>query len=855
MSELLPEEIDLKYRADRMMHFEVHPSVLFKLGEDLITDDAQALVELVKNAYDADAQTVRIEIDTENWFDRVTGELVAPGAETHDGAVRGRLTVRDDGHGMDLDAIRDGWLTVSNSRKRAFKLAGHKTSAGRTPLGDKGLGRLGVQRLGGIVSLSTVPNGQPGGQVRHEVHIDWTKFAHADNLTSVSLPVSSLAAGVSEPGTTITVLGLANLAYWEGKGDLDLQKQLAAILSPYENAAGLRVFIKINHAEIDTRREAKRLLEAAPTILSFTYENGVFRIEGRTQVSALRGRSSEEQSNYRRILAPDNGFAFAEWLLRERASRSRAVGAELGDDKYFIRFSRTLTFNEAVEVGHLAGDPGPFAGEISSFNYNRTEDSALDSSSELREFARAIAGIRVFRDGFGIRLDDDWLGLSQQQTTASSYYGLRPLNSAGYVNITARENAALEETSSREAFRDTPAWRGFHDLMQQVVRFARETQELVRRNWNTYVREQNTPTEIDETASPSVISKHIADRASQVSLAKGRSAEVKKALVELEGTIASLEESQHDSSQAVWADPKLQAAVEKATSEIRDVQSKLTTTLANLDEIMATVRDLEGAAALLQEKVEVADERVSDAWDSVALGLSAEVLAHEVDQISDRLRGRSHQILDYLRKQNPVDTRTMAYAEHVRASAAELVRQVSRLNPALRFRRDTKSTHRVSALVASAIDYHGPRLAQKNIEITLMEERDFAIRINEGKFMQMIDNLIRNSEYWVDRDIKQKSLSKGEIVITVDLPRVRVRDNGPGVQPVIEDSLFDAFVTMKPSAEGRGLGLFVVGQLLDSEGATLGLSDHRNFNGRRDTFEIDLRALLADAETVNGGQN
>jgi hypothetical protein len=41
------------------LHFDVHPSVAFQLGADLISDDAQALLELVKNCYDAEAQVPR----------------------------------------------------------------------------------------------------------------------------------------------------------------------------------------------------------------------------------------------------------------------------------------------------------------------------------------------------------------------------------------------------------------------------------------------------------------------------------------------------------------------------------------------------------------------------------------------------------------------------------------------------------------------------------------------------------------------------------------------------------------------------------------------------------------------------
>src|SRR5690349_14710058 len=181
-----------------LMHFEVHPSVLFKLGEDLISDDAQALVELIKNSYDADAHVVRVEIDTESWFDRRTGRPVDARSR---GAVRGRLSVRDDGTGMDLDSIRDGWLTVSSSHKRRMKAAGVKTSANRTPLGDKGLGRLGVQRLGEVVELISVPSAASKGDARYRILIDWSSFTSAESLAAVSLPVETEEGELRPRGT------------------------------------------------------------------------------------------------------------------------------------------------------------------------------------------------------------------------------------------------------------------------------------------------------------------------------------------------------------------------------------------------------------------------------------------------------------------------------------------------------------------------------------------------------------------------------------------------------------------------------------------------------------------------------
>ena len=111
-------------------HFEVHPSVVYQLGESLISDAVQAMIELVKNCYDADATYAKVIIDTQGVVD------VNDAIYSSDG---GRIIVEDDGHGMSLEDIESGWLTISNRKKRELKRAKRTTPGGRTPLGDKGL--------------------------------------------------------------------------------------------------------------------------------------------------------------------------------------------------------------------------------------------------------------------------------------------------------------------------------------------------------------------------------------------------------------------------------------------------------------------------------------------------------------------------------------------------------------------------------------------------------------------------------------------------------------------------------------------------------------------------------------------
>ena len=146
------------------LQFDINPAVVFRLGEELITDAVQALVELVKNSYDADATWVNVAIDTKG--------ANASGSRYAD--AKGMIVVEDNGDGMDEAAVRGGWMMIANSPKRGQKAAGGVSRRGRTPIGDKGLGRLGSQRLAQNVEIFTRSRAAP--ETEHYIGFSWDDF-------------------------------------------------------------------------------------------------------------------------------------------------------------------------------------------------------------------------------------------------------------------------------------------------------------------------------------------------------------------------------------------------------------------------------------------------------------------------------------------------------------------------------------------------------------------------------------------------------------------------------------------------------------------------------------------------------
>ena len=126
-------------QGSEKMNLTASARLIMQLGEQLIEDELVALLELIKNAYDADANNVDVLIDT---------NTVTPYG-------KGRIEIKDDGNGMIPSIVRNSFLRLSTSFKEEEKSSIYYH---RRVLGKKGIGRLSFQRLGNYISVETVPN-------------------------------------------------------------------------------------------------------------------------------------------------------------------------------------------------------------------------------------------------------------------------------------------------------------------------------------------------------------------------------------------------------------------------------------------------------------------------------------------------------------------------------------------------------------------------------------------------------------------------------------------------------------------------------------------------------------------------
>lgn len=205
----MSENQSLKWRFD--------VSTFRLIGRDLITDRITALFELVKNCYDANAQNVLVE------FNNV-------GA----GEVGSMISIADDGYGMSFADIRDKWMVIGTSSKKKDPVSPKPFC--RRCVGEKGIGRFAVDKLGDKVRMITKKAGESQWL---NVEINWADYynhsAESNNLilfTDIeNIYYYTKADDPSESGTKLIISNIRDV--WTKSDIKRFMSEVAKIVSPY----------------------------------------------------------------------------------------------------------------------------------------------------------------------------------------------------------------------------------------------------------------------------------------------------------------------------------------------------------------------------------------------------------------------------------------------------------------------------------------------------------------------------------------------------------------------------------------------------------------------------------------------
>jgi signal transduction histidine kinase len=278
--------------------------------------------------------------------------------------------------------------------------------------------------------------------------------------------------------------------------------------------------------------------------------------------------------------------------------------------------------------------------------------------------------------------------------------------------------------------------------------------------------------------------------------------------------------------------------------QFRQLTDDVNTTLDRMGKYLSELNSLKALPDIIDGRIKDLRKQMEIMYESVALGLTAEALSHEINNIIDQLAIRIKAIKNDLSKKGITDKSILIFIEYVNSAIHGLQKQMTFLSPTLRYVREKRSVIGFKDLINEIIIYFKERWGNEPININVVDvnNEQFLVKVNKGKLIQITDNLLLNSEYWLKEDIKNEKIKKGVISIDISAPYIYIFDNGRGIDPSVEFTLFDPFVSTK--SNGRGLGLFIVKQLLAAEGCDVELLPERNKKKHLFKFRIDLGGII-----------
>lgn len=436
--------------------FRPRATIMRTLGRELISSEAVALIELVKNAYDADATRVLIK-------------FVGPIEEGN-----GRIDVSDNGHGMSMSIVERAWMEPATNNKRVQT---HSEKYKRKLLGEKGIGRFASSRLAKELELTTKRASQT-----EEIYalFDWTQFDDESRfLDQIEIlveqrepvdirpdgPISELWASerAERPSPTElnhgTILRMSKLNKdWLDSDFQDLQRDLSRLVSPFAEFSDFRIRLELPPPYSEYSKEI-----TPPDIIKYPHYSirGEVQEDGRYKltleivttgvVKHFAGqfiRGSDPQNPTILMVQEDDAKKLLDSLSPEQKKRRRIQTG---------RFDVELRIWDRDELGNVV---------------QRT-DSTIKS---VRKDLDAIAGVNIYRDNFRVlpygEPHDDWLRLDMRRVQNPTKR-LSNNQIVGYVSISSEYNPQLKDQSNREGLDDNQALK---DLRQVLLLLLNEVE-------------------------------------------------------------------------------------------------------------------------------------------------------------------------------------------------------------------------------------------------------------------------------------------------------------------------------------------------------------------------------------------
>lgn len=371
-------------------YFEPTGRLIMSIGKDLIKDLPAALVELVKNSYDADASYVKITY-----------------IKNEDGL---NIIVEDNGHGMSQDTVLNAWMVPSTD----YKLKKKNSPKGRVYQGRKGIGRYAVSLLGNKLELITTREG-----METTACFDWDEFNSEKKLSDIPIFITT-SETTNNSGTKLIITNEYGNDLADEINEIDSQKVEKELSKLLSNIKDFKIIVGYENFYSDDKKNICKEISQLEFNEAWHYKlSGEIYADFNYELKYSNFYTKEEKE-------------FKGSFIKELPKNSVPCGGISIDYRVYDKDS------SGIEV-------------IMNF-INGNQNTNL-SKTEIKNMLIDKSGISIFRNDFRIRpygdKGFDWLNLdSKRVQNPSMAIGSEQIN--GKISIESEEISGLKEKSARD---------------------------------------------------------------------------------------------------------------------------------------------------------------------------------------------------------------------------------------------------------------------------------------------------------------------------------------------------------------------------------------------------------------------
>lgn len=371
-------------------YFEPTGRHIMSIGKDLIKDLPAALVELVKNSYDADASYVKIT------YLKKEKDL--------------KIIVEDDGHGMSQEMVLNTWMVPSTD----YKLKKKNSPKGRVYQGRKGIGRYAVSLLGNKLELITTRDG-----LKTVASFDWDEFNSQKKLSEIPIIINT-SKTTDRPGTKLIITNEYNNLLADEISEFDSQKVERELSKLLSNVKDFKIIVSYENFYNNSEKNICKEI----TQLEFN-EAWHYKLSGHIH------------ANFSYELTYSNFYTKEEKIFK-------------GSFKDVLP-ENSVSCGE-ISIDYKVYDKD-FSGIEVIMNFLNGNQNTKLSKKEVKNMLIDKSGISIFRNDFRIRpygdKGFDWLNLDAKRVqNPSMSIGSEQIN--GKISIESEEVSGLKEKSARD---------------------------------------------------------------------------------------------------------------------------------------------------------------------------------------------------------------------------------------------------------------------------------------------------------------------------------------------------------------------------------------------------------------------